>query len=144
MTIEHKNIEDPSIHEPKGFNAASNETALVKNSSGVVDWRDLSTLGTQGPQGDPGSTLQVVVAVDINDPIVLNTSPVNPNNRDSVRVAQEGSKNNIYSDYMYDSSTTESENVPFTVDADGGGLWILVGASWITSHQNKMNWIYTV
>ena len=36
--IEHKDILDPNLHEPKGFIAASNNTTYVKNNVGVGYW----------------------------------------------------------------------------------------------------------
>lgn len=38
MTIEHKNITDPYIHEPKGAAAASNHTVYIADGSGSGAW----------------------------------------------------------------------------------------------------------
>lgn len=57
MPVLHEDIADPEIHNPKGFAAATNETALIKNSSGHLEYRDLSTLGAAGPTGPAGPSM---------------------------------------------------------------------------------------
>jgi len=42
MAIEHVNITDPNIHEPKGVAAAAAGTAYVANGSGSGAWRNVS------------------------------------------------------------------------------------------------------
>lgn len=39
MTVEHKNIVDPDIHEPKGVSTASASNLYVANGSGSGSWR---------------------------------------------------------------------------------------------------------
>jgi hypothetical protein len=38
MAIQHSSIVDAERHNPKGFSTASNNTKLVKNSSGILEW----------------------------------------------------------------------------------------------------------
>jgi len=38
MTIEHKNISDADIHNPKGFASAAASTKLTKNAAGNLEW----------------------------------------------------------------------------------------------------------
>ena len=35
---EHKNLNDANLHLPKGFEAASNDSIMTKNSGGALDW----------------------------------------------------------------------------------------------------------
>jgi hypothetical protein len=35
---QHASITDPNIHNPKGFASASNQTTLIKNINGVLQW----------------------------------------------------------------------------------------------------------
>lgn len=46
--------ESDEIHIPKGFTEAANDTALIKDETGSLDYRSLSDLGGTGPQGPAG------------------------------------------------------------------------------------------
>lgn len=54
MTIIHSAMTDTDgIHEPKGFDAASNSTYLTKNASGVLEWQtdnllEIESVGCSG------------------------------------------------------------------------------------------------
>ena len=43
--IEHVNITDPNIHEPKGITTATNKEVYVANGSGSGSWRTVFTQG---------------------------------------------------------------------------------------------------
>lgn len=76
----HRDLTGDELHLPKGFEEASNETALVKNSDGDLEYRALNVLGETGPvgpQGPDASAIQNVVVVQkspgpdqYSDPIV--------------------------------------------------------------------------
>jgi hypothetical protein len=38
MGLLHKELPDDQLHNPKGFEGASNDTILTKNSSGALTW----------------------------------------------------------------------------------------------------------
>jgi len=55
----HSGITDQAeIHTPKGFVEADNDTALIKNNTGTLEYRDLSELGGTGPEGPVGPSMQ--------------------------------------------------------------------------------------
>lgn len=39
MSVEHVDITDPNIHDPKGFSTAGNSTYLTKGSGGLLTWQ---------------------------------------------------------------------------------------------------------
>lgn len=43
MSIEHVNIADPNIHEPKGISTASNKQVYVADGLGTGTWKQLAT-----------------------------------------------------------------------------------------------------
>lgn len=43
MAIDHKNIPDAELHDPKGYAAANNNTMLKKNSGGSLEWSFVDT-----------------------------------------------------------------------------------------------------
>lgn len=52
MTIEHKDLQDPEIHEPKGITSAANKTVYVANGSGRGSWTYPELFGTDlAPEG---------------------------------------------------------------------------------------------
>jgi hypothetical protein len=52
MSIEHKNITDPNIHEPKGVNTAAGNTVYVATGSGSGTWVKLPIQALSGLVGD--------------------------------------------------------------------------------------------
>ncbi len=60
MTIQHVDIADPFIHEPKGVNAAASKTVYVADGAGSGAWGKLPTQGMAGVSGD-GSANQVLL-----------------------------------------------------------------------------------
>lgn len=43
MAIDHKNIPDAELHDPKGFSSATNNTVLSKSSAGALEWSVVDT-----------------------------------------------------------------------------------------------------
>lgn len=61
MTIAHKDITDPNIHEPKGASAALVDTVYVSNGSGSGSWSKVGAGSLQGITSDGGlSGLQLL------------------------------------------------------------------------------------
>lgn len=60
MSIEHKNITDPNIHEPKGVGTAAVNTAYVATGAGTGTWRKLPVQSLAGIVGDGTSGQSVV------------------------------------------------------------------------------------
>ena len=52
MSIEHKNITDPNIHEPKGVNTAAGNTVYVATGSGSGAWVKLPIQALSGLVGN--------------------------------------------------------------------------------------------
>jgi hypothetical protein len=52
MTIEHSNISDPNLHEPKGVSTAASDTLYVGNGAGSGDWKKLPITALEGVVGD--------------------------------------------------------------------------------------------
>ena len=55
MAIEHVDISDPEIHEPKGISAASLNTAYIANGSGSGTWKKVGVPQLAGISTDGGS-----------------------------------------------------------------------------------------
>lgn len=82
----HKELTGDELHNPKGFDEAPNETALVKNFNGDLEFRALSELGETGPVGPQGPDASAVDKVVVcqkapgpgqfSDPIVAMASIV--------------------------------------------------------------------
>jgi|SaaInlStandDraft_2_1057019.scaffolds.fasta_scaffold108180_1 hypothetical protein len=68
MATHKEQTDTEGLHRPKDFDAASNNTALIKNGSGTLEYRDLTTLGATGPSGPSGTTLLSVSVLDIDNP----------------------------------------------------------------------------
>jgi hypothetical protein len=60
MTIQHVDIADPFIHEPKGANAAASKTVYVADGAGSGAWGKVPTQGMVGVSGD-GSANQIFI-----------------------------------------------------------------------------------
>jgi hypothetical protein len=121
----HKNQTDAEgLHLPKDFSTAANDTAPVKNSSGNLEWRDLSSLGATGPAGAAGTTLVSTAVADIMNPTEL--AALGGVSGDTMQVRQErGSAVDFESTYIFDTSGESPQNIPFSVDGSGG-QWILL------------------
>ena len=61
MTIEHVNITDPNIHEPKGVNAAAIYTTYRANGAGTGSWGKVDTRGLSGLSGAGTENQSLVV-----------------------------------------------------------------------------------
>lgn len=48
MTIQHRNILDPEIHEPKGVAAALSDSVYISNGTGSGSWSKLGVLSLSG------------------------------------------------------------------------------------------------
>lgn len=128
MSKQHSGLtDDADIHNPKGFVSASNSTAPTKNSSGVLEWLALTSLGATGPAGPAGTTLSSVSVSDIDDPTELNSESGVVG--DTIVCYQARAAHNYVSIYQYDASDSGSESPPFRVDASGGGMWVLKGSN---------------
>jgi len=113
------------LHKPKDFDAAPNETALIKNETGNIEYRSLSVLGDTGPQGTPGTTLLNITVVDINNASPELASQSGASDGDIIFVHQSvaGDANPVYL-YQWDTSIGVNKNdPPFTVPGDGG-TWV--------------------
>lgn len=126
MSKKHSEITaNDEIHVPKGFTEAADTTALVKNESGILEYRDLGSLGATGPAGDPGTTLVSTPVANIMDPSA-ELSALGGNAGDTMQVRQERASDEDYvSSYIFDTSGAAIENIPFSVDGSGG-QWILL------------------
>ena len=75
MTIEHKNITDPDIHEPKGVATASTNYVYVADGAGSGNWEDMnphggiyySAIGT-------GTTYTTPTAYTVINPLTVETA----------------------------------------------------------------------
>jgi hypothetical protein len=125
MAKKHGEItENDELHVPKGFTEASNTTALVKNESGVLEYRDLSLLGATGPSGPAGTTLESVAVADILNPSAELSSKGGVAG-DSIIIRQvRANDKDLVALYVFDISGESPENLPFSVDGSGG-QWIL-------------------
>ena len=45
-TLEHATLTDPNLHNPKGFDTASNDTKLVKDATGALVWEDNASISS--------------------------------------------------------------------------------------------------
>lgn len=66
MTIQHANIPDGKIHEPKGISTASNGTTYVANGSGSGSWKKQDSTTISGLAGDSGSVNLRVISNGVN------------------------------------------------------------------------------
>lgn len=126
MAKKHSEITNNNeLHVPKGFTEASNTTALIKNESGVLEYRDLGLLGATGPAGPAGTTLESVAVADILDPSSELASKGGVAGDTLVVRQVAGSEADLPSIYLFDSSGESPTNIPFTVDGSGG-QWVLI------------------
>lgn len=56
MTIEHRNIPDAQLHEPKGVAGASAGTVYIADGLGSGDWDEVSSASLKDLSGDSGSS----------------------------------------------------------------------------------------
>lgn len=56
MTVQHADIPDGKIHEPKGISTAPSGTVYVANGSGSGTWKKTDTTTISGLTGDGGNT----------------------------------------------------------------------------------------
>ena len=54
MSVEHKDITDNNIHEPKGCSTATANRVYVANGAGTGSWKKIDTTALQGVDGDSG------------------------------------------------------------------------------------------
>lgn len=73
MTIQHKNIPEADLHEPKGVSLATANTAYVANGSGSGSWQKIPTQGLAGI-GTNGSLGQLVT-INGSGAFVLASAP---------------------------------------------------------------------
>lgn len=127
MSIQHKNINNADLHDPKDFSIATVDTIPSKNSSGLLEWIDKDNIGgPQGPQGPVGPPITTVIVTDINNPTELNA--LSGSNGDIIKIIQNNTGHNFSVIYDFDSSTTESENIPFFINGSSG-MWIMQARS---------------
>lgn len=62
ITIQHRNIPDAQLHEPKGVSAASANQVYTANGSGSGVWKRPDTTVIAGMAGDGGSTNLIPVS----------------------------------------------------------------------------------
>jgi hypothetical protein len=127
MTIEHKNISNADIHDPKDFSAAPASTVLSKSSTGSLEWVPKDDIGgSQGPVGPAGSLATIQVA-DASNPVELNALS-NDDFGNTVIVEQvTASQINIMTLYTYDSDASlYTANAPYIMTTSKGGdtRWI--------------------
>lgn len=130
-------IADEDIHVPKGFDAAPNETALIKNNSGVVEFRSLSELGATGPEGPSGTTLENILVASINLPIEL-ASEIGTTQGDIILVHEQVTSGpNPFATYTWDTDAGSDTfyNPPFTIPSTGG-TWVNTGSGF---HQGRLS-----
>lgn len=58
--IQHKDIPDSQLHEPKGVASAPGDTLYVADGNGSGRWRKLPVAGLQGLTGSEGAGLPIV------------------------------------------------------------------------------------
>ena len=61
MTVEHKDITDPNIHEPKGINSAAINTFYKANGTGGGTWAKVPTQGLAGVSGNGVANQSIIV-----------------------------------------------------------------------------------
>ena len=66
MTIEHRIITDPEIHEAKGITTAATNTSYKANGAGTGTWRKTVSPDLQGISGDSGVSDKVLVSDGAN------------------------------------------------------------------------------
>lgn len=74
MSVEHKDITDPNLHEPKGVSTAAANRLYVANGTGSGSWKKVDSKALQGTDGD-GSTANRTVLSDGADGFKLSPSP---------------------------------------------------------------------
>lgn len=135
MTQEHKDIVSAERHEAPGFETAANETAYIKNSSGVREFRSLTTLGATGPQGPAGTTLTTIIVSSIGNPAEL-SAETGVTQGDIILVYEDVSgTENPFAIYTWDTDVTlPINNPPFSIKATGG-TWVQTNSSFFSGLQ---------
>lgn len=114
------------LHRPKGFDGAANDTALVKNSVGELEYRALSQLGATGPQGPAGGAVEIINVADIKNPTELATEVGSMDAELYLVREADALADDKFELYMWDASGTVPDNSPYTIPSTGGG-WIKYG-----------------
>lgn len=109
------------LHKPQGFDLANVETALVKNTSGELEYRDLSILGDTGPQGPQGTTLNSVAVADIDNPDLSAETGIAGDTLIAFEVISSGI--NKQRQYTFDTEVVTAD-APRIVTGDSG-TWYL-------------------
>lgn len=110
MTIEHKDIADPDIHEPKGASAASANRVYVADGAGSGTWKSVDSTALKGLAGDSGATNKILVT-DGTDGFVLKTGDaygsmvISGNTNAFTMTAAANSTLSTTSDYVLFTST---------------------------------------
>jgi len=126
MAIHSQQTDAEGLHRPKGFDGASNATALIKNESGVLEYRSLDLLGSEGPQGPAGGAARIVVVADIDNPTEL-TTEVGTTSGELIMARQVFPlADDKFEFYMWDETGTIPDDSPFMIPSTGGG-WIKYG-----------------
>lgn len=60
MPVQHKDIPDAQLHEPKGISTAANRQAYFANGSGSGTWKKVGSENLDGLTGDSGLSTSVV------------------------------------------------------------------------------------
>jgi hypothetical protein len=127
VTIEHKNISNEDIHDPKDFNVAAKSTVLSKSASGALEWVPKDDVGgSQGPAGPAGSLAEIAVA-DSANPTELNAYSDDDFGNTVIVTESNGGEINVSTLYMYDSDGSNYPiNPPYIVATSKGGTsrWI--------------------
>lgn len=131
MTIEHKDIVSLERHEAKGFEDAANETAYVKNASGLSEFKPFSEIGGTGPTGPAGSLANIDVA-NIDDPSTEMALIGIAGGEFVIARQQINLTNDEQTSYTYDANNTEAVNAPYIVATLEGGntRWIATGGKY--------------
>ena len=56
MAVQHKDLPDPELHEPKGVIGAAGGTVYVANGSSSCSWQKIASSSMKGLSGDGGSS----------------------------------------------------------------------------------------
>jgi hypothetical protein len=66
VTIQHKDIPDANLHEPKGVSAAVANTVYTANGAGSGTWAKVSSQAIQGLSGDGGNSNKRLISDGAN------------------------------------------------------------------------------
>lgn len=129
MDIQHKNLPDAQLHEPKGVATAANRQVYVADGAGSGVWQKIKSENLEGVSGDGGVANKVVVSNGAGG-FSLYT-------RDAYGVMGITNNSNNFIVSAATDSTLQS-NADYVLFTGGGAPWVGESLYGVTFNVNRL------